>query len=286
MIPPEGEIKDLKFNGHILEGVPFHESPNQSGNFNPRGIILHDTAGRIEPVENTLRWFQRKVAKASAHFTIDREGMIGQSVRCDRKAWHAGKSSYKGQRNCNAFTFGIELVNPGIMNAINSLQSRTWYGEVFNNHDCDIYKHTTPEHGSGMWMTYTAPQIEACIELCAALEDEYRVDFITTHWAVSPGRKVDTNPLFPLTKVRSMVFGRHGNDEIIEDFDGFALVNSNMRRWPSRGSTKVHTMPRGTGVEVIRSGYFSHDYDEEEQWLLCRGDGHEGWVWGQLIDLD
>lgn len=47
--------------------------------------------------------------KVSAHVMIRREGTLLQFVTFDRRAWHAGKSSYQGRERCNDFSIGIEL---------------------------------------------------------------------------------------------------------------------------------------------------------------------------------
>lgn len=47
--------------------------------------------------------------KVSAHLVIRRDGSIMQFVPFDRKAWHAGKSSYQGREKCNDFSIGIEM---------------------------------------------------------------------------------------------------------------------------------------------------------------------------------
>ena len=47
--------------------------------------------------------------RVSAHLLIDRNGAITQFVAFDKKAWHAGESSFCGQVNCNDFSIGIEL---------------------------------------------------------------------------------------------------------------------------------------------------------------------------------
>lgn len=47
--------------------------------------------------------------KVSSHFLIKRDGELIQFVSCDNRAWHAGKSSYCGQDNCNDYSIGIEL---------------------------------------------------------------------------------------------------------------------------------------------------------------------------------
>lgn len=47
--------------------------------------------------------------RVSSHLLIDREGQVTQYVPFDKRAWHAGKSSYAGCENCNDFSIGIEL---------------------------------------------------------------------------------------------------------------------------------------------------------------------------------
>lgn len=52
-------------------------------------------------------------ARVSAHYLIDEEGGIERLVAEDRRAWHAGVSAWRGQRDVNARSIGIELVHPG-----------------------------------------------------------------------------------------------------------------------------------------------------------------------------
>ena len=47
--------------------------------------------------------------EVSAHFLIDRQGVLTQFVSCLDRAWHAGVSSWSGRENCNDFSIGIEL---------------------------------------------------------------------------------------------------------------------------------------------------------------------------------
>ncbi|QPK62633.1 1,6-anhydro-N-acetylmuramyl-L-alanine amidase AmpD [Methylomonas sp. LL1] len=47
--------------------------------------------------------------KVSAHVLIRRDGELVQYVPFDRRAWHAGVSSYQGRERCNDFSIGIEL---------------------------------------------------------------------------------------------------------------------------------------------------------------------------------
>lgn len=48
--------------------------------------------------------------KVSAHFVVDRKGKITQFTPTERRAWHAGKSTWLDQDNCNDYSIGIELI--------------------------------------------------------------------------------------------------------------------------------------------------------------------------------
>lgn len=47
--------------------------------------------------------------EVSAHFVIDRRGLVEQFVSINDRAWHAGLSAFRGRENCNDFSIGIEL---------------------------------------------------------------------------------------------------------------------------------------------------------------------------------
>ena len=47
--------------------------------------------------------------EVSAHFLIRRDGELVQFVAVDGRAWHAGRSSWRGVDNCNDHSLGIEL---------------------------------------------------------------------------------------------------------------------------------------------------------------------------------
>ena len=47
--------------------------------------------------------------EVSAHFLIRRNGRVQQFVSCQRRAWHAGQSCWRGIDNCNDYSIGIEL---------------------------------------------------------------------------------------------------------------------------------------------------------------------------------
>ena len=47
--------------------------------------------------------------RVSSHFLISRSGEVYQFVSTQKKAWHAGVSSFFGREKCNDFSIGIEL---------------------------------------------------------------------------------------------------------------------------------------------------------------------------------
>ncbi len=53
----------------------------------------------------------KKIAdlRVSPHLLIDRDGHITQYVPLNRRAWHAGVSSYEDRPRCNDYSIGIEL---------------------------------------------------------------------------------------------------------------------------------------------------------------------------------
>ena len=133
----------------------------------------------------------------------------------------------------------------------------------------------------------TEAQIEAVTALLETLfRDVPTLKDITTHWYVSPGRKVDTNPLFPLENVRARILGR--DDPAGEAAEVYASTpferdmavqvatggdTLNMRRWPSFNPNIIAEIPDGVVVPVIRSGTFGG-----REWHLVSYGGREGWI--------
>ena len=192
----------FEISGDRLKGAPFvpaHASGARMAS--PSLIVLHDTADRAAP-KDTVRWFASKECTVSAHFVVERDGSITQMVECDQKAFHAGKSAFKGRASCNNFAIGIEIDNPGKLDK----NGRAWFHKKGEAGYTETQAKTTKEHGAGYWLPYTDAQIKAVIQLCRALIKVYPITEIATHWIISPGRKIDTNPLFPLDEVRSAVF--------------------------------------------------------------------------------
>ena len=79
----------------------------------PPGQYRGDAVERL--FTNRLDWDEHpyfesiRGLQVSALFVIRRSGRLLQFVSCDRRAWHAGVSSWRGRANCNDYSIGIEL---------------------------------------------------------------------------------------------------------------------------------------------------------------------------------
>ncbi len=91
--------------------------PRPSPNFNARPtatidtLLLHYT-GMATAAEAIDRLCDPH-AEVSAHYVVEEDGHIWQLVADADRAWHAGASAWRGRRNLNDVSIGVEVVNPG-----------------------------------------------------------------------------------------------------------------------------------------------------------------------------
>jgi len=74
-------------------------------------VVLHYTG--MPTAEEALERMCDPQAQVSAHYMIDEDGTVTCLVPEDKRAWHAGKSYWRGITDVNSASVGIELVNPG-----------------------------------------------------------------------------------------------------------------------------------------------------------------------------
>ena len=87
-------------------------SPNWDGRALPvQMVVLHYT-GMPSAAEAEARMCDAE-CKVSAHYMIDEDGTVTALVPEYRRAWHAGRSYWRGITDVNSASIGIELVNPG-----------------------------------------------------------------------------------------------------------------------------------------------------------------------------
>jgi len=199
-------------NGLAYQGgrrLPFVKSPNIGGKLNPIYIVIHDTASGLKD-DGDVSWLADRASKVSAHFVVSREGKITQLVPCNVVAWHAGKSQWRGRKFLNSYAVGIEIDNPGKLQKVSEgvYKNAVVTIDTNKNPKLKVEYAKSDAHGAGYWLAYSAAQIEAVEALCRSVASEYAIEDILTHWMISPGRKIDTNPLYPLDALRKNVLRR------------------------------------------------------------------------------
>jgi AmpD protein len=108
--------------------------------------------------------------RVSSHFLVRRDGALLQFVSCDRRAWHAGRSSWRGRDECNDYAVGVEL---------EGLEGETFEGV----------------------------QYRTLARLLRALAERYAVTEAVGHEHVAPGRKIDPGPGFDWQALQRQLAG-------------------------------------------------------------------------------
>ncbi|MBB4632900.1 N-acetylmuramoyl-L-alanine amidase [Sphingosinicella soli] len=87
-------------------------SPNHDVRALPVSIVVLHYTG-MESATAALQRLTDAEAKVSSHYLIAEDGNVLRLVAEDRRAWHAGKSFWRGITDVNSASVGIEIVNPG-----------------------------------------------------------------------------------------------------------------------------------------------------------------------------
>ena len=74
-------------------------------------VVLHYTG--MESGRGALERMCDPDSEVSAHYMIEEDGTVFRMVDEDKRAWHAGRSFWRGITDVNSASVGIELVNPG-----------------------------------------------------------------------------------------------------------------------------------------------------------------------------
>ena len=144
-----------------------HERP--SPNFNDRQlpitmVVLHYT--EMKPVETALDKLCDPESGVSAHYLISEDGEVTQMVAEDKRAWHSGVAFWRGHKDVNSASIGIELDHPG--------------------------------HALG-YRDFAEAQIDALIPLLHDIIQRHDIPRtnVVAHSDVAPARKTDPGELFP-----------------------------------------------------------------------------------------
>ncbi len=92
--------------------IGFRPSPNHDERrARVQFLMLHYTG--MERAADALDWLCNPASKVSAHWFVDEDGTLTQLVAEDRRAWHAGRGSFRGVADMNSASISIEIHNPG-----------------------------------------------------------------------------------------------------------------------------------------------------------------------------
>jgi N-acetylmuramoyl-L-alanine amidase len=103
-----GLLPDSSFAGDFIA------SPNHGERvrfIRPDSVILHYTG--MPTGAEALAWLCNSASEVSSHYFVWEDGRVVQLVAENRRAWHAGRSHWKGESDINSASIGIEIVNPG-----------------------------------------------------------------------------------------------------------------------------------------------------------------------------
>ncbi|EFO31062.1 N-acetylmuramoyl-L-alanine amidase AmiD [Roseibium sp. TrichSKD4] len=167
-------------------GVParLRPSPNHGervGGGSIDMLILHYTG--METAEAALQRLCDPRAEVSAHYVVEEGGSILQCVPEARRAWHAGRSYWKGTTDINSRSIGIEIVNRG-------------------------YDYDYPE--------FPDVQIEAVCDLCADIVERHEIKpwRVLAHSDIAPDRKLDPGEKFPWGRLAAKGVGLYVEPEV------------------------------------------------------------------------
>ena len=146
-------------------------SPNHGerrGARRPDCIILHYTG--LPTLDEALTTLCDPAAEVSCHYVIDEAGAVIQMVPETARAWHAGVSSWKGERDVNSASIGVEIANSG--------------------------------HDGGL-PPFTGAQIAATIALVKDISSRWNIrpERVLAHSDVAPARKRDPGERFPWARL-------------------------------------------------------------------------------------
>lgn len=190
---------DLLFNDN--KQISNLTSPHSSSGRNVCDFVLLHFTG-TNNAKSSINWTLDPNSKVSFHLLVDQDGNITQFNNFRSILWHAGQSSWvannnKGRtyNNLNGFSIGIELANAGKLKVVNDTPYDQW-----NNRISDVFVNETD---GSVWASYTKTQIKVAKELSLTLARHYNCVDILSHEMVSPGRKLDTGPAFPIDELRN-----------------------------------------------------------------------------------
>jgi N-acetylmuramoyl-L-alanine amidase len=164
----------------------------------PDSIILHYTG--MADSAPALLWLANPLSQVSCHYFVFEDGRIFQMVPESRRAWHAGKGSWRGETDMNSASVGIEIAHPG-----HDLGRR--FGSDGKPEPLPDGAVANPYPPPGP--PFPDRQIEAVIALVADIKVRWGIPDarILAHSDIAPGRKIDPGETFPWERLAQAGLG-------------------------------------------------------------------------------
>jgi N-acetylmuramoyl-L-alanine amidase len=263
-------------NNLLTGNAVIQKSPNHGSLFNGRldTVIIHYTAGSSG--ESSVRSLMDPNSKASAHLVVGRDGTVTQLVPFDTIAWHAGPSQYGTRVGFNQYAIGIEIDNAGMLEK-RADKFYSWFGREYPAEEVVEAVHRNQKIAR-YWHAFKEEQINIVFDICQLLMRHYPIKFILGHEEISPGRKVDPGPAFPLDKMRERLVGGERDANTREDItnsSGIVTVDLlNIRSEPNTDADKVaKPLSKGQKVKIL---------SEKNGWVKVSTEV-TGWVSGKYV---
>jgi N-acetylmuramoyl-L-alanine amidase len=244
----------MKIRNHRLVGagnspLPYLASAHHGGIITPRFLVIHYTGGGS--AAGTIAWFRDPVSRVSAHLVIGRDGKVTQMVPLNREAWHAGQSRWGNLSGLNRHSIGIELDNAGCLIRSGGKWVSPLTRRSYPDSEVTVAPHKNDPPGTvpSGWHAYTPEQIEATLECGMALTHHYALADVLGHDDISPGRKRDPGPDFPMASVRARLMGR--GDDHPERYRTTARLYVRNGPGPGFDALPGTPLPPATEVEVL-----------------------------------
>lgn len=243
----------MQIKNHLLfddagNQITFKPTPNKGGRYTPEYLVMHYTAATT--AKSAISWFLTPIAQASAHLVIDRDGTITQFAPFNIVTWHAGVSKWKGLSGLNQFSIGIELVNGGRLSRTGDKWTCPVDRCVVPDNEVIMATHkneTTP----AAWHDYTSKQLEVAVEIAALMVKTYGLKDVIGHDDISPIRKSDPGPAFPMGSFRSKAMGR--KDDTMDEYVTADELNIRSGAGTAFPTLSEKPLPKGTPVLVLKT---------------------------------
>ena len=264
---------------------PFKDTPNKGGNITPRWLVMHYTAGGS--AQESISWLANKDAKASAHIVIAKDGSITQMVDFNRRAWHAGESTWKGVDGLNGHSIGIELDGFGFLG---NAGPGKWKFRNTSIPDSEVivarHKFGSPNGG---WPKYPQKQLEVALELAKLLVKTYRLEDVIGHEDISPGRKQDPGPAFDMAGFRAAAMSTPLVAAGPQPAAGTRAAGTG-GRFRVKTTLNVRSGPGSSNPTVagspLAAGTFVRGQRDEGGWkqITAEGSSVAGWVSAKFLE--